>query len=770
MHGFAELMRSLDHLQPQEHAKIVKAFEFANDAHATQMRKSGEPYITHPVAVAQILAELHADADAIVAGLLHDTVEDTDVTFVDIEREFGSSVRRIVEGETKLSKLTKFSNLHDAQAENLRQMLIAMMNDQRVLVVKLADRLHNMRTLGFYSSTDKQKRISKETIEIFAPLAHRFGIGQIKTELEDLSFQYLYPEEYENLCKQLENKTIERQKHITDAIGQLRNLLESDEELKRWILSYELSGRSKHLWSIHQKMVRDNKSIDQIFDLLAIRLILKPKPIQDKEIVIQHQDNETPEDCKDKLEIAREEMTNIREKRVCYQTLGAVHAMWTPIPGRFKDYIAISKPNGYQSLHTTVISFEGQPIEVQIRTDRMHEVAEYGIAAHWQYKSRHHQTQAARKNQWINQLDSLRQEIPDASDFVDAVKEDLLSSRVFVFTPKGDTYHLPRGATPIDFAYHVHTRIGETCNGARVNGSIVPLNYELNNGDRVEIITSKQSNGPSKDWLKYAITRSAKVKIRHYFRALERQEALAHGHEMLERHLRDQNLPVRQLMRTKNLEEVSEKLVNSLNPDDLYLALNSNRMPLSQVIQLLSPPKVIPEETTLPSSVVSKRKSGKQNNSGIFIDGIDIGNINIGNCCNPIQGDEIWGYITRGRGVTVHRRDCHNMQRLLRDEKARCKEAYWKTEKPGYQDVNLDVICLDRPGLLKDILEVLVVQKRNASRVEAGKSAAGIAHVYLRVMVRDNHDLNWLAQSIAEVQDVREVLRVGTKRSSKLIV
>lgn len=764
MHGFPQLMASLEHMGESEHAKIAKAYEFARKAHEGVLRKSGEPYITHPVAVAHILSELGLDVDALTAGLLHDTVEDTPVTLEDIEREFGPDVRRIVEGETKVSKLTKLSgqNLQDEQAENLRQMLIAMTGDIRVIIVKLADRLHNMRTLGAMKP-EKQQRIARETLEIFAPLAHRLGIGQIKWELEDLSFQYLYPEEYGKLQGQLEQSQEALGGAVACEIEELKTSLGLDGELSRLVSSFDISGRSKHLWSIFQKMQRDGKSLEQIFDLLAIRVILRPHSVLEDEVSLPPIEGESGTDFDARLERATLALEGTREKRVCYQTLGAVHSMWTPIPGRFKDYIAVPKPNGYQSLHTTVISFTGQPIEVQIRSLRMHQIAEFGIAAHWLYKQGDSLEARGNKATWIAQLEQLQFEISDASDFIDAVKDDLLSGRVFVFTPKGETINLPKGATPIDFAYHIHTRVGDTCMGARVNGSIVPLSYELQNGDRVEILTQKNSH-PSQDWMNIAVTRSARTKIRHFFRTLERQEALENGHGTLERYLRKRGLAVRQLMRTKNLEDASEKLVGSRNPDDVYLAVSAGRLTPGAVAKVLDP--TLEAELTLPPKpvVVSKPRAG-----GIFIDGVAMQDIKAAHCCNPIVGDPIQGYLTRGRGVTVHRQDCPNLARLRREDPERVQDATWEPRAGGEYAVDLDIVCTDRPGLLSEIITLLANLKKSVLKLEAQVNSGGVAHVFVRLSVRDNNELSLIADALRRVPDVRQVLRLGTGKVARAV-
>ncbi len=757
--GLEELLQETSYLNPKEQERLGAAYQLAESAHRGALRRSGEPYITHPVAVARILAGLTMDCDTLCAGLLHDTVEDTSVTLDQIEQEFGADVRRIVEGETKVSKLTKLStNLQDEQAENLRQMLIAMTGDIRIILVKLADRLHNMRTLGSMPA-DRQQRIARETLEIFAPLAHRLGIGQIKWELEDLSFMYLQPEAFQALESQLRSRQELREEQVQDAISRLRQALDRDEELLRWAVRIDIAGRSKHLYSIHNKMLKEHKTLEQIFDLLAVRVILTPKPVQPEEL---HYSGDIPNEVGLREEWTQRELEKAelsREKRICYHTLGTVHSMWTPIPGRFKDYIAVPKPNGYQSLHTTVISLSGLPIEIQIRSARMHQVAEFGIAAHWLYKQGGDAgEEGRRKASWIGQLEQLQRDIADASDFIDAVKNDLLSGRVFVFTPKGDTVNLPRGATPIDFAYHIHSRIGDNCVGARINGSIVPLNYQLQNGDRVEIIASKQSGGPSKDWMNFAVTRSARAKIRHFFREQERQEALEGGHNALERYLRKRQLPVRQLMRTKHLEEATAKILGSRNPDDLYLALHSGRLTPAHVAKTLAPQL---QAETAPPPPLAKSNQGE----GIFVNGLQTAT-KTANCCHPIRGDAIMGYVTRGRGITVHRLDCPNMLRLLKEEPDRCLEASWELGRQADQIADLDLVCVDRPGLLVDVLKILTDQKKSALRVEAGVGGGGVAHIYLRLPVSGRQELAWLADALRRLPDVREVMRLGTGKAA----
>ncbi|WP_174368828.1 bifunctional (p)ppGpp synthetase/guanosine-3',5'-bis(diphosphate) 3'-pyrophosphohydrolase [Deinococcus sp. JMULE3] len=745
-------LRALIASRPEgDRQRVEAAFVFARDAHAGVNRKSGEPYITHPVAVSVILARLGMDTESLMAGLLHDTVEDVDgVTFELVEEQFGPDVRRIVEGETKVSKLSKQGSQaaevresgRDVQAENLRQMLIAMTGDIRIIVVKLADRLHNMRTLGSMKP-EKQQRIARETMDIFAPLAHRLGIGQIKWELEDLSFQYLYPDEYAYLQSRLRTRQEERQTLIENAVQQLHEALIDDLELPEWISDIDIAGRSKHLWSIHNKMQREGKGLEQIFDLLAIRVILTPR-----ELVVPPGTDEK----------RRERAEETREKRICYHTVSIVHSVWTPLPGRFKDYIAVPKPNGYQSLHTTVISPSGQPIEVQIRSRRMHEVAEFGIAAHWMYKQGSQLAQRDREN-WITQLRELQNEINDASDYMDAVKVDILSQRVRVFTPKGLAISLPAGSTPIDFAYHIHTRIGETTVGARVNGSIVPLSHRLGNGDMVEIVTSKNGH-PSQDWLNFAVTRSARTKIRHHFRAQERSEALQHGHDLLERYLRKRQLAVRQLMRTKLLEDAAQKLMGSRNPDDLYLALHAGKLTPSAVGKVLSP-QLAQEQASGPVRRAPVPKAPEP--GGVYVEGFST-NTKLSQCCNPIRGDQVMGYLTRGRGVSVHRIDCPNMIRLLKDEPERCVAASWDPGTPGSVLVDVDVIAPDRTGLLADVLGVLAREKRSPTKVEAVVGQEEIAVIHLRLNVSGHGDLEGIRRAILTVPGVQDVVRVGGRK------
>ena len=721
-----KLHGNTSYLGPEGQARIGEAFAVAEKAHQGTKRRSGEPFITHPVAVASILAEMRLDAEAIVAGLLHDTVEDADVSFKDIEARFGPVVRRIVEGETKISKLA-VRVYEDEQSENLRQMLLAMVSDVRVILVKLADRLHNMRTLSSLP-VDKRERIARETLEIFAPLAHRLGISHIKNELEDLSFHQLEPERFAALERQVRMRHAEREEYVKRSIALL------EERLKQEGLRFEVSGRTKHLYSIYRKMQRDGKTLDQIFDLMAIRSILES---DNGNGWLSHDD---------------------REKALCYRALGIVHSVWTPIPGRFKDYVAVPKPNGYQSLHTTVIGLLGQPIEVQIRTRRMHEVAEYGVAAHWAYKQGLENIhEVERRLEWMKQLLDVDVVEDSAGAFIETVKSDFLSERVLVFTPAGDVINLPRGSTPIDFAYQVHTQVGHRCIGARVNGEIVPLSYQLQTGDRVEILTNRSTQyGPSSDWLNVAITRSAKQKIRQYFRQQEKAGQIDAGRRILERALRRKSLPVAKLTTKSRLEEAAGKILNSDSIDDLYLALASRRLSPKQAVEALAPGATeVVDETAVPTGPPPKAQRGT---GGIYLDGLDAP-AKLAQCCSPVRGDDIVGYITRGRGVSVHRVDCPNVKHLMQHQSERLVNVTWDAPSGEVYSVDFEIIGVDRPGLLKDVLNVIAGMNKSASRVSADVQNASSARIHFRVDVKDQSEIEYIKQNVLKVADVTRIYR-----------
>lgn len=704
--------------------RIRSALEFAYSAHFGQKRKSGEPYIIHPVAVAQILAELGLDAETIMAGLLHDTVEDTEANPEEIEERFGPAVRKIVEGETKVSKLYKLAHAapeekhaEEKHAEDLRQMFIAMAEDVRIIIVKLADRLHNLRTLEFMPP-HKQTRIARETLEIYAPLAHRLGIGQVKLELEDLSFRYLDPENYLALEAKLKSHRQERETAVQKARENLEQALNRDFILKQSIKKIEITGRTKHLYSIWKKMEREGKAVEQIYDLLALRVILEPKASKD------------PEE------------NALREKQVCYHVLGLVHALWQPIPGRVKDYIAVPKPNGYQSLHTTVIAVGGLPLEVQIRTKEMHQIAEFGIAAHWLYKEGYTDPEDLKKRVgWLRSIQEWQQEYSSSRDFIEAVTRDLLGDRVFVFTPKGKIINLPKGATAVDFAYHIHTEVGHHMVGAKVNNRIVPLSTELQNGEIVEILTAKTAH-PSKDWVEYAKTRSAKQKVRTYFRTFERAETLEKGLRMLEKYFKRRGIPK---PLESQLEEVGRKLVKSPAPEDLYSALASGRVAPQQIARILAPK---------PEPTVSKPKPVK-NELGIRLESDLQVPIKLASCCDPAKGDAILGYVTRGRGVTIHKAGCPNLRRLMEHDPGRIVLAYW--EGLG-RVMQLEVLADDRAGLLRDIMDVIASIGKSAMGVNSNPASplSTLFRINTRIDVSEREQAV-LDEKLRDVGNVREV-------------
>jgi len=719
-----QLEPHLHYLPAAAKTQVREALEFAYTAHQGQQRKSGEPYIVHPVAVAQILAELGLDVETLLAGLLHDTIEDTEVRPEDIEERFGAAVRKIVEGETKVSKLYKLAHAaqedkhaEEKHAEDLRQMFIAMAEDVRIIIVKLADRLHNLRTLEFMPP-HKQQRIARETLEIYAPLAHRLGIGQVKLELEDLSFRYLAPENYQALEARLKSHRAEREAAVQAAKEKLEQALARDFILKQSVKKVEVTGRTKHLFSIWKKMEREGKTIEQIYDLLALRVVLEPRPGQDAE------------------------ENALREKQVCYHVLGLVHALWQPIPGRVKDYIAVPKPNGYQSLHTTVIAVNGLPLEVQIRTKEMHRVAEFGVAAHWLYKEGVTDPEDLRRRVgWLKSIQDWQQEYSSSRDFVEAVTKELLGDRVFVFTPKGKIINLPKGSSPVDFAYHIHTEVGHHMVGAKVNGRIVPLSYELQNGEIVEILTAKTAH-PSKDWIDYAKTRSAKQKIRMYFRAFERAETLEKGVRMLEKYFKRRGLP-RPL--ESQLEEVGRKLIKSSAPEDLYAAIAGGRVAPQQIARILAPKT----ETAITKPKPVKNELGIRLESNLNVP------IKLASCCEPAKGDAILGYITRGRGVTIHKAGCPNIRRLMEQDSGRVVLAYW--EGLG-RVMQLEVLADDRAGLLRDIMDAIAWMGKSAMGVNSSPTSplSSLFRISTRIDLSESEQKT-LDERLRSVPNVRSV-------------
>ena len=715
--NLAELKEQIKSYYPVEPnlTLLEKAYRYAVTAHQGQKRFSGELYITHPIGVAKILAELELDIDTIVAGLLHDVVEDTDITLEDIEREYGKEIALLVDGVTKLSKL-EYRSKEEHQAENLRKMFIAMARDIRVLLIKLADRTHNMRTLKYLSSI-KQQAISRETLEIYAPLAHRLGIYKIKWELEDQAFRFLERDRYYALVDRLNKKREERESFISQIMESL------DPKLAEVGIRAQISGRPKHLYSISQKMKEQGKEFHEIYDLTAIRILV--------------------DSLKD-----------------CYGALGIVHTLWKPIPGRFKDYIAMPKTNMYQSLHTLVMVGKNELLEVQIRTWAMHRTAEYGIAAHWRYKEKEPKSEGHFEDKltWLRQIMELQQDSKDAHEFMENVKIDLFADEVFVFTPKGDVIDLPAGSIPLDFAYKIHTDIGHRCIGARINGRLVPLDYELKTGDIVDIMTSKQGS-PSRDWLNMVKSSGAKAKIRGWFKKERRDENLAKGKELLEKELRKQELDPAPYLKSSLLVEMGKKF-NLLSEDDIYVAIGLGGVTAPQAVTRLKeeyrkkfgPAEPEPVKEFKPQKAVGK--AGK----GVTISGIDNMLLRFAKCCTPVPGDEIVGVVTRGRGVSIHRQDCPNvqntgaMQQLL--------TATWEKKAEGYYSVEIEVTAMDRQNILMDVVNAVAECKVNITALNGRSTKDGLSLMHMTLTVADRNHLDNVISRINRVRDVYQVHRI----------
>jgi GTP pyrophosphokinase len=703
----SELLRVADHLDPEGQQMVRKAYERAASAHTGQRRLSGEDYVNHPLEVAAILADLELDAETIAAALLHDTVEDTALTADAVESEFGKEVARLVDGVTKLGRIALRSD-QQQQAENIRKMMVAMAEDLRVVLIKLADRLHNMRTLDPLPEV-KRRKISRETLDIYAPLAHRLGIGQIKWELEDLAFRNLEPEAYEDVVKRIARKRNDRESLVSD----LREILAR--ELEKVGILAEITGRPKHIYSVWQKMTRENKDFSEIYDLSAIRV----------------------------------QVDSVRD---CYGVLGIVHSLWKPVPGRFKDYVAMPKSNGYQSLHTTVITHTGEPIEIQIRTHEMHHVAEFGVAAHWTYKEGGKDTSFDQKLSWLRSLLEWQNDLGDAESFLDTVKVDLFQDEVYVFTPKGEVLNLPADSTPVDFAYRIHTEVGHRCIGAKVNGRMVPLDYELQNGEIVEILTSKGPHGPSRDWLNFVKSASAKERIRKWFKSQRREENVAKGRDLLDKELHR--------MHRINLVDLEEdKLMQMANLhryaaiDDFLAAVGYGDVsPHSVVMRMalnldapggdLQTIPLIPNVQPTPRVLVRGEK-------GILT--------KIAPCCQPVPGDAIVGYTTRGRGVTVHRVDCINA--VNAQDAARVVPVDWDSEATHLYPVAIKIEAWDRQGLLRDIATIVAENRVNMSSLEVHVYDDKTAVVSTTVEIDSLAQLSRLMERLEGVKDVNTVAR-----------
>ncbi|HEX6595132.1 MAG TPA: bifunctional (p)ppGpp synthetase/guanosine-3',5'-bis(diphosphate) 3'-pyrophosphohydrolase [Bacillota bacterium] len=700
---------------------IQRAYDYAKEAHVDQYRKSGEAYIVHPVQVAGILVDLHMDPVTIAGGFLHDVVEDTDVTLEDLEEVFSEEVAMLVDGVTKLGKI-KYKSKEALQAENHRKMFVAMAKDIRVILIKLADRLHNMRTLQ-YLPQEKQRRISNETLEIFAPLAHRLGISTIKWELEDIALRYLNPQQYYRIVHLMKQKRNEREIYIEKVIQDV------DRQLKGVNIEAEISGRPKHIYSIYRKMKKQNKQFNEIYDLLAVRIILN----------------------------------NIKD---CYAVLGIIHTCWKPMPGRFKDYIAMPKPNLYQSLHTTVIGPKGEPLEVQIRTKEMHEIAEYGIAAHWAYKEgkQAKDKQFEEKLTWFREILEWQSETNDAEEFMESLKIDLFSDMVYVFTPKGDVIELPSGSVPIDFAYRIHTEIGNQTVGAKVNGKMETLDYTLKNGDIVEVMTSKHSYGPSQDWLKITQTSKAKNKIKQFFKKQRREENVAKGKELVEEEIRAFHIEPKEALTPENLERVYKKF-NFSNEEDMYAAVGYQGITAAAIATRLTEKirqsKQVEQDWKKAIEEVNndgKEKRSKKD-SGVKVEGIDNLLIRLSKCCNPVPGDQIIGYVTKGRGVSVHRKDCPNVQ--TEEAKERYLHVEWEkypSEENKYH-VDLEISGYDRRGLLNDVLQAVNESKTNITHVNGRTDRNKTAVIQLTILIHNTDHLRRIVDRIKQIKDVYTVTR-----------
>ena len=711
--------------QPEASVDLIrKAYDFACNAHEGQLRASGEPYISHPLGVAKILAGLQIDTVTISAALLHDVVEDTKVLLEELERIFGKDIAKLVDGVTKLNKI-EYKSKEEQQMENFRKMFLAMAKDIRVVLIKLADRLHNMRTLK-YMPEPKQQKIAYETLEIFAPLAHRLGISSIKWELEDLSFRYLEPEKYYKLVEQVKQKRQEREKMINETIQIL------SERIKAMDIKAVIEGRPKHFYSIYKKMQKDHKDLSEIYDLSAIRVIV--------------------DSVKD-----------------CYGVLGIVHTQWKPLPGRFKDYIAMPKSNMYQSLHTTVIGTHGQPFEIQIRTWEMHRVSEHGIAAHWRYKegNRGADRDFDQKTAWLRQLLEWHQDLRDPADFVETVKLDVFADEVFVFTPRGDVIDLPAGSVPIDFAYRIHTDVGHRCVGARVNSKMVPLDYKLSNGDIVEIITVKQGNGPSRDWLNIVGSSETKNKIRQWFKKERREENIIKGRESLERESKKLGYDYKELVKSDRLAGVSKKF-NVLNEDDLFATIGYGGIAVHSVItklieaykkeQRIANPAA--SDLTAMLAEMKPKHSKSKGSHGILVEGEAGLLVRLARCCNPVPGDVIVGYITRGRGVSVHRADCVNVLNN-QEEYERMIAVDWDTTTDSLYKVTAEIDATDRPALLTDILIVASETKTTVSSVNAKVDKMKRATITLSLDIANISQLESILTKMRRVKGVHSVHRAS---------
>lgn len=714
------LDKASTYIKEEELDRILRAYEFADRAHLGQLRKSGEQYILHPLAVADIVVSMQMDVLSIIAALLHDVVEDTTVSLEEIEIQFGKECALLVDGLTKLERI-KFRSKEEQQNENYRKMFIAMAQDIRVIVIKLADRLHNMRTLK-YQSEESQRRIAYETLEIFCPIADRLGISAIKWEMEDISLRYLNPQQYYRIANLMRKKRAEREEFIDTVISKI------SEKLDEMSVEADLSGRPKHIYSVYKKMTTKNKQFNEIYDLLAIRVIVD----------------------------------NIKD---CYATLGIIHTLWKPMPGRFKDYIAMPKANMYQSLHTTVVGPTGEPTEVQIRTREMHRTAEYGIAAHWAYKEGIEAPN--NKITFFREILELQHEAKDAHEFVESLKMDFFSDLVFVFTPSGEVIELPTGSVPLDFAYRIHTEVGNRTIGAKVNGRIVPLDHKLKTGDIVEILTSKHSYGPSQDWIKIAQSSHARSKIKQWFKKEKREENIEKGYEAIERELKRMGIEPSSYMSDDKLLEAAKKY--SFNDvDDMLSAVGFSGITAAQIVTKLTE-KLRKEQdeasyielTNEVKEVKPASPHRKGPTNGVVVKGIDNLLVRFARCCNPVPGDDIIGYITRGRGVSVHRSDCPNIPTPNDgEEAARVIEVEWESAVEANYSVDIEITGHDRRNFLNEVLQAVSESKTNISAVSGRSDKNKMALVHMTILIRNTEHLQAVVEKIKRVKDVYTVHRI----------
>ena len=735
---YDELITAVKKYHPSADISMIeKAYTIARDAHEGQVRKSGEPYIIHPLCVAIILADLELDKETIVAGILHDVVEDTVMSNEEIRKEFSAEVELLVDGVTKLGQLSYSHDKVDEQAENLRKMFLAMAKDIRVILIKLADRLHNMRTLQ-YMKPEKQKEKARETMDIYAPLAQRLGISKVKIELDDLSLKYLQPDVYYNLVEQISDKKSAREQFITDIVDQVRNHVDNSG------IKARVDGRVKHFFSIYKKMVNQDKTLDQIYDLFAVRILVE----------------------------------NVQD---CYAALGAMHEMYKPIPGRFKDYIAMPKPNMYQSLHTTLIGPSGVPFEIQIRTYEMHKTAEYGIAAHWKYKEsggskeRNVENRAEAKLTWLRQILEWQKDESDNKEFMSLLKSDLdlFSESVYCFTPSGDVKNLPNGSTPIDFAYSIHSAVGNKMIGARVNGKLVPIDYRIQNGDRIEVLTSQNSKGPSRDWLSLVKSTQAKNKINQWFKSEFKEGNILKGKDMISQYCKMKSINHVEIMKPEYQDKVMKKY-GFRDWESVLAAIGHGGLKEGQVVNRLLEEfekvhkKNMTDDKVL-ENIIETSKDQKmkltRSKGGIVVKGIDDVAVRFSRCCNPVPGDEIVGFVTRGRGVSIHRTDCVNVVHMSEAERMRMIDAEWQGFATGSGEkyaTEITIYANNRTGLLVDLSKVFTERGIDLSGINSRVSKQGTATLSVSFEISGTDELNKIIEKIRQIDSVIDIERAAT--------